>query len=90
MTDPTTPTDKSRPPTLDYDEMPSPEYRAKIVRQLMLVIALKVVMVAVNVGLAFSTVGTLPRMIGIGIQLGLTGVFLVLLFKLMASDRPTR
>ena len=82
-------TDDSKP-TLDYADDPASLRRRKIVRQLAAVIVLKLVMVAVNIGMAFSDIGTTPRLIGIGIQVGLTGVFLVLLFKLISVERPEK
>ena len=77
-------------PTLDYADDPASLKRRRTIRQLAAVIVLKLVMVAVNIGMAFSSIGPTPRMIGIGIQVGLTGVFLVLLFKLITLDRPER
>ena len=82
--------DPSNPPTLDYADDPGQTRRRRTVKRLVAVIVLKLVMVAVNVGLAFSTVGALPRMIGVGVQVGLTLVFLVLLLQLISADRHER
>ena len=71
------------PTPLDYDpDAPQHDARARLLRALWVVIALKVVLVVANTAGAFSGVADWLRFLGIGLQVSLTVIFLVLIFRL--------
>ena len=67
---------------LDYDPNDPAPRRNKLLRTMFVVIAAKVALVVVNVLMAFADIHPLPRLLGVGAQLVLTVVFLVVLMRL--------
>lgn len=72
----------AEPAKLDYADDRARQSRRKWTRYLFAIIVAKVVMVIVNVTLLLTPVWPGLRMIGIGVQVGLTMVFLVVLMRL--------
>ena len=74
-----------KPPTLDYADEPSPARDRRLLRWIAVVVAAKLVLVALNVTMAFAA-GTpgLLRLLGAGAQIALTIVFLTLILRLSA------
>lgn len=68
---------------LEYDTRGSAEAsRKRLTRLLWIVIGLKIVLVAANTAGLFANVPNVVRLFGMGLQLSLTIVFLLLLFRL--------
>ncbi len=81
----TSPDNQSPPPhPLPYAAGQSIDRRRRLVRWIALIILAKFVLVILNVGMAFGGAPDLPRLIGIGAQIALTGLFLLLILKLVA------
>ena len=71
------------PEPLDYDrDGAAHESRSRMLRQLWVVIGLKVVLVIANTIMAFSTVPIAIKVIGAAFQVALTLVFLGLILRL--------
>lgn len=72
--------------TLDYAQSPNPVDRRRTMRWLIVVIALKLALVALNTLAAFDALPlpSVVKLIGVGAQIVLTLAFLFLLFRLTA------
>ena len=71
-----------RPHELEYAHARANSPRRRIIRWLLVLIAVKFVLVVLNIAMAFSGAPDLLRLLGVGAQIALTGIFLVMILKL--------